>query len=140
LREICISEVVFTCFWNLEPKITFEDETIFSMIPAPRQTGLDYSALTTQAGSGKYKGLCSAVIYSPNASGKINLIGDFTIPTTNNATERYLRNYKRKQKQAISFRSFASIEDLCDGKSMLIKIRKIDGANVFQEVARRFDS
>ncbi|MGN8817666.1 IS66 family transposase [Oribacterium sp. HCP28S3_H8] len=70
----------------------------------------------------------------------LRFLHDFTIPTTNNAAERYLRNYKRKQKQAISFRSFASIEDLCDGKSMLIKIRKTDGANVFQEVACRFDS
>lgn len=54
---------------------SFADETIFSMVPAPRQTGLDYSVLNAQAGSGKYKGLCSAVIYGPNASGKTNLIG-----------------------------------------------------------------
>ena len=70
----------------------------------------------------------------------LRFLYDYTIPTTNNAAERYLRNYKRKQKQAISFRSFTSIEDLCNGKSMLIKIRKNDGANVFQEVAQRFDS
>ena len=70
----------------------------------------------------------------------LRFLYDYTIPTTNNAAERYLRNYKRKQKQAISFRSFASIEDLCDGKSVLIKIRNNDGANVFQEVAQRFDS
>lgn len=70
----------------------------------------------------------------------LRFLYDYTIPTTNNAAERYLRNYKRKQKQAISFRSFTSIEDLCYGKSVLIKIRKNDGANVFQEVAQRFDS
>ena len=70
----------------------------------------------------------------------LRFLYDYTIPTTNNAAERYLRNYKRKQKQAMSFRSFASIEDLCDGKSVLIKIRNNDGANVFQEVAQRFDS
>lgn len=70
----------------------------------------------------------------------LRFLYDPTIPTTNNAAERYLRNYKRKQKQAMSFRSFEAIEDLCDGKSMLIKIRKNDGANVFQEVAQRFDS
>lgn len=70
----------------------------------------------------------------------LRFLYDHTIPTTNNAAERHLRNYKRKQKQAISFRSFASIEDLCNGKSVLIKIRNNDGANVFQEVAQRFDS
>lgn len=70
----------------------------------------------------------------------LRFLYDYTIPTTNNTAERYLRNYKRKQKQAMSFRSFASIEDLCDGKSVLIKIRNNDGANVFQEVAQRFDS
>ena len=70
----------------------------------------------------------------------LRFLYDHTIPTTNNAAERHLRNYKRKQKQAISFRSFASIEDLCDGKSVLIKIRNNDGANVFQEVTQRFDS
>ena len=46
----------------------------------------------------------------------LRFLYDYTIPTTNNAAERYLRNYKRKQKQAISFRSFTSIEDLCNGK------------------------
>lgn len=70
----------------------------------------------------------------------LRFLYDHTIPTTNNTAERYLRNYKRKQKQAMSFRSFTSIEDLCDGKSVLIKIRKNDGANVFQEVTQRFDS
>lgn len=57
---------------------------------------------------------------------------DYKIPATNNTAERYLRNYKRKQKQAMTFRSFAAI-------SMLIKIRKKDGANVFREVAQRFE-
>ena len=70
----------------------------------------------------------------------LRFLYDHTIPTTNNAAERHLRNYKRKQKQAISFRSFTSIEDLCNGKSVLIKIRNNDGANVFQEVTQRFDS
>ncbi len=47
----------------------------FSMIPAPKQKGLDYSILAMQAGTKEYKGLCSAVIYGPNASGKTNVIG-----------------------------------------------------------------
>lgn len=54
---------------------SFKDEFIFSMIPAPKQKGLDYSILNQKIGSKEYKGLCSAVIYGPNASGKTNIIG-----------------------------------------------------------------
>ena len=54
---------------------SFADEMCFSMTPAPKQKGLDYSILTMPVGSKVYKGLCSAVIYGPNASGKTNLIG-----------------------------------------------------------------
>lgn len=53
---------------------SFYEEAVFSMMPAPRQKGLDYSILEEQIGTKKYKGLCSAVIYGPNASGKTNLI------------------------------------------------------------------
>ena len=48
---------------------------IFSMMPAPKQKGLDYSIQTEKIGSKLYKGLSSAVIYGPNASGKTNIIG-----------------------------------------------------------------
>lgn len=54
---------------------SFYDETIFSMIPAPKQTGLDYSIQSEKIGAKNYRGLSSAVIYGPNASGKTNLIG-----------------------------------------------------------------
>ena len=54
---------------------SFKDEMVFSMIPAPKQKGLDYSILHKMAGKKEYKGLCSAVIYGPNASGKTNIIG-----------------------------------------------------------------
>ena len=54
---------------------SFKDELVFSMIPAPKQTGLDFSILNEKIGSKKHKGLCSAVIYGPNASGKTNIIG-----------------------------------------------------------------
>lgn len=54
---------------------SFVDEMVFSMIPAPKQTGLDYSLLTMYAGSKAYTGLSSAVIYGPNAAGKTNVIG-----------------------------------------------------------------
>ena len=54
---------------------SFAEEMVFSMTPAPKQKGLDYSILSMKAGSRVYKGLSSAVIYGPNASGKTNVIG-----------------------------------------------------------------
>lgn len=54
---------------------SFVDELCFSMAPAPKQKGLDYSVITKSVGAKKYKGLSTAVIYGPNASGKTNLIG-----------------------------------------------------------------
>ncbi len=54
---------------------SFAEEMVFSMTPAPKQKGLDYSVVTQKAGGKDYKGLCSAVIYGPNASGKTNVIG-----------------------------------------------------------------
>lgn len=53
---------------------SFVEETTFSMMPAPKQTGLDYSLLKEKIGRNNYKGLCSAVIYGPNAAGKTNII------------------------------------------------------------------
>lgn len=54
---------------------SFKDELVFSLIPAPKQKGLDYSILQEKVENKTYKGLCSAVIYGPNASGKTNIIG-----------------------------------------------------------------
>ncbi len=54
---------------------SFKDETIFSMTPAPKQTGLDYSIQKTTIAGKKHRALSTAVIYGPNASGKTNLIG-----------------------------------------------------------------
>lgn len=51
----------------------------FSMIPAPKQKGLDYSVQKEKIGDKEIKGLCSAVIYGPNASGKTNIIGAMDI-------------------------------------------------------------
>lgn len=54
---------------------SFKNELVFSMIPAPKQKGLDYSVQERIIEKRIYKGLCSAVIYGPNASGKTNIIG-----------------------------------------------------------------
>ena len=54
---------------------SFRDELVLSLTPAPKQKGLDYSVLETQVGKNTYRGLCSSVIYGPNASGKTNIVG-----------------------------------------------------------------
>lgn len=45
------------------------------MIAAPKQSGLDYSLFKRKIKGKEIKGLCSSVIYGPNASGKTNIIG-----------------------------------------------------------------
>lgn len=62
---------------------------------------------------------------------------DPKVPFCNNAAERRLRNYKRKQRQAVSFRSVDSIDYLCQGMSMLIMMRE-NNINVFDRVAQIF--
>mgnify|MGYP000895698409 FL=1 len=52
---------------------SFADETTFTMLAAPKQKGLDYS-LCAIKNSRTAKGLCSSVIYGPNAAGKTNII------------------------------------------------------------------
>lgn len=54
---------------------SFVDEARFSMVAAPKQSGLDYSLLKTKIKGKSIKGLCSSVIYGPNAAGKTNIIG-----------------------------------------------------------------
>lgn len=54
---------------------SFKDKLVFSMIPAKKQKDLEYSILHEKIGRKTYKGLCSAVIYGANASGKTNIIG-----------------------------------------------------------------
>lgn len=54
---------------------SFVEETTFSMQAAPKQKGLDYSLFQEKIKRKNLKGLCSSVIYGPNASGKTNLIG-----------------------------------------------------------------
>ena len=64
---------------------------------------------------------------------------DQRVPATNNEAERLLRGYKRKQQQAVSFRSFESIESLCQCMSMLVMMRQEEGLNLFDRVSQIFD-
>ena len=61
--------------FNTKNYKSFVDEAVFSMTAAPKQKGLDYSLLVKKTKGKSVKGLCSSVIYGPNASGKTNIIG-----------------------------------------------------------------
>ncbi|WP_238654413.1 AAA family ATPase [Paenibacillus piscarius] len=76
---------------------SFKDELVFSMTPAPKQKGLDYSILKEKIGSKVYKGLSSAVIYGPNASGKTNIIGAMDV-LKNIILRGHIRNGDSKSK------------------------------------------
>ena len=65
---------------------------------------------------------------------------DHRIPGDNNLSERLLRCYKRRQAQAMSFRSFTTIEDICDSMSMLYLLRQNGEENVFSKVSQMFGS
>lgn len=74
---------------------SFQDELIFSMTPAPKQKGLDYSILKNKIGNKMYKGLSSAVIYGPNASGKTNIISAMDV-MKNIVLRGHIRNVDTK--------------------------------------------
>lgn len=57
-------------------------------------------------------------------SNHLLFLNDLRVPTTNNIAERLLRNFKRKQQQAVTFRSKDSIDYLCQCMSMLIEMRQ----------------
>ena len=61
--------------FEIENYKSFKDRVKFSMIPAPKQKGLDYSILHKRIDKKEYKALSSAVVYGPNAAGKTNIIG-----------------------------------------------------------------
>lgn len=71
-------------------------------------------------------------------SNHLLFLHDQRVPATNNLAERLLRRYKRKQTQAVSFRSFDSIESLCQCMSMLFAMRKNEETNLFHKVSRIF--
>ena len=63
---------------------------------------------------------------------------DPRVPATNNEAERLLRNYKRKQQQAVTFRSFDTISQLCQCMSMLVLMRRNEENNLFDRVSQIF--
>jgi len=64
---------------------------------------------------------------------------DIRVPYTNNLSERGLRKFKRKQVQAVSFRSFENLGYTCDGMSSLALMRLNSRDSFFQRVSHIFD-
>lgn len=71
-------------------------------------------------------------------SNHLLFLRDHRVPTTNNEAERLLRRYKRKQQQAVSFRSPESIDNLCQSMSMLVMMRKKEEPNIFSRISQTF--
>ena len=71
-------------------------------------------------------------------SNHLLFLHDPRVPATNNESERLLRGYKRKQQQAVSFRSFESIENLCECMCVLIQIRQKEESNLYHRVSQIF--
>lgn len=71
-------------------------------------------------------------------SNHLLFLHDHRVPTTNNEAERLLRGYKRKQVQAVSFRSQESIDYLCQCMSMLVMMRQKEETNIFDRVSKIF--
>jgi hypothetical protein len=63
---------------------------------------------------------------------------DKRVPADNDLSERLLRNYKRKQKQAMTFRSFESLEYLCSCMGVLASLSS-QNENPYKNVAAKFD-
>jgi hypothetical protein len=63
---------------------------------------------------------------------------DRSVPWTNNHSERPLRKFKRKQKQAMVFRSFESLDYLCQCMGVIETMRMRD-ENLFEGIAAIFD-
>jgi len=72
-------------------------------------------------------------------SNHLLFLHDSRVPATNNEAERHLRSYKRKQQQAVSFRSPESLEHFCHSMSMLVVMRQKEETNLFHKVSQIFE-
>ena len=80
-------------------------------------------------------------LYKRMAKYKVNhllFLHDGRVPYTNSLSERLLRIFKRKERQAMAFRSFRGLEYLCDALSVIASLRE-QGKKLYEEVAGIFD-
>lgn len=65
-------------------------------------------------------------------------LSNHAVPPTNNLSERHLRGYKRKQKEAMSFRSKDAINHLCDCLGVVNSLHA-KGENLYKAIAEIFN-
>jgi hypothetical protein len=65
-------------------------------------------------------------------------LDDIRVPTNNNLSERLLRIFKRKQKQAMTFRSFDSLSYLCNSMGIIESFRSL-GKNIYKTITSIFN-
>jgi len=58
------------------------------------------------------------------AESHLLFLHDLQVPSDNNRAERMLRIFKRKQRQAMSFRSFENLGFFCDGLGIIASLRQ----------------
>jgi len=63
---------------------------------------------------------------------------DRRVSYSNSLSERLLRVYKRKQHQVMAFRSFDSLEDLCNTLGTIATLRS-QGKSLYESIAAIFD-
>ena len=63
---------------------------------------------------------------------------DKRVPSNNNLSERLLRIFKRKQKQAMTFRGYDNLGYLCDGLGFIESQRRQD-SNLYISASSIFD-
>lgn len=109
---------------------SFRDENVFSMVPAPKQKGLDYSICCEKIKRKNVKALCSAVMYGPNASGKTNIIG--AMDTFRAIVLRgNIRNSKEQKSPNAAAYSLELIPNKDSDEPVVMSIEFVDGGIKF---------
>lgn len=70
---------------------------------------------------------------------ELKFLHDKKVPANNSLAERLARQYKRKQKQAIVFRSDESFSCICDSLSVIQTFRMQEEGNLYDKVAEIFN-
>jgi hypothetical protein len=72
------------------------------------------------------------------AKSHLLFLHNLSVPANNNLSERLLRIFKRKQRQALSFRSFENLSYLCDSLGVIASLR-IQEQSLLPQVAAVFN-
>lgn len=109
---------------------SFRGEEVFSMVPAPKQKGLDYSVCCEKIKRKIVKALCSTVMYGPNASGKTNIVG--AMDTFRAIVLRgNIRNSEEQKSPNVAAYSLELIPNKDSNEPVVMSIEFVDGGVKF---------